>query len=220
MQEKFRNRTEAGEALVRRLAGMPLTNPVVLALPRGGVPVALPVARALGAPLDLLFVRKLGAPGQPELALGAVVEGDPPQVVVNPAILSAFGVARDDLAGAVAEKTAEIARRRATYLGGRAAIPVAGRDVIVVDDGIATGATVRAGLKGLRAQAPGRIVLAVPVAPADVLDEIAALVDEVVCLTVPEPFIAVGVHYHSFDQVDDAEVTAMMRAAPKDEDRT
>ena len=204
----FANRTEAGERLAERLEAMGLADPVVLALPRGGVPVALPVAAALKAPLDLLLVRKIGAPGQPELAAGAVVEGAEP--VWNPEILGVFGIGPGDLAPELAVKRAEIAGRRNLWLQGRAPVPVAGRTAVLVDDGIATGATVRAALAGLRDRGAGRIVLAVPVAPVEVAGALRALVDDLVCLDTPRPFVAVGAHYRDFGQVPDDAVTRML----------
>lgn len=209
----FEDRKDAGERLAARLAEMALADPVVLALPRGGVPVALPVAEALGAPLDLLLVRKIGAPGHEELAVGAVVDGEAHQVVFNGHVLSMLGMRETDFAPAIARKLAEIEERRARYLGGAEPVAVDGRTAIVVDDGIATGATVKAALKALRLRSPARIVLAVPVAPADSLGEIEALVDETVCLDVPRDFYAVGAHYRRFDQVSDDEVVAMMAGA-------
>ena len=209
----FANREDAGRALAVRLAEIAPETPVVLALPRGGVPVALPVARALKAPLDLILVRKIGVPGQEEYAAGAVVDGDPPVTVFNPEALQAHGLTQAGLAPRIAEKLREIAKRREIYLGGRAPVDVKGRTAIVVDDGIATGATVRAALQALRRRGPARIILAVPVAPEDTLKALEPLVDDVVCLLVPRPFYAVGAHYRDFSQVDDAEVTRMMDAA-------
>ncbi len=211
----FRDRSEAGGALADRLDEMTLTDPVVLALPRGGLPVALPVAERLGAPLDLLLVRKIGAPGHEELAAGAVVDGDVHQVVFNSHVLSILGLTEDDFRDKVAAKLAEIDERRTRYLGDAVPVPVEGRTAVVVDDGIATGATVKAALRGLRLRNPKAIILAVPVAPRDSLTEIAPLVDEIVCLEVPEPFNAVGAHYQHFDQVDDMQVVSMMTAARK-----
>ena len=150
MAPLFHDRAEAGASLAEFVAELGLDDPVVLALPRGGVPVAAPVARRLSAPLDLLMVRKLGMPGHAELAAGAVVEGAGP--VFNREILAGAGLSETDFRDAVEEKRAEMAARRARYLGGRVPVPVAGRDVVVVDDGIATGATMRAALKGLRAR--------------------------------------------------------------------
>lgn len=204
----FKDRTEAGERLADKLAELELERPVVLALPRGGVPVALPVAKRLGAPLDLLLVRKIGTPANPELAAGAVVEGAEP--VWNRDVLAGYGLSADDLAGAVAQKRREIAQRRLAWLSGRAAVELAGRTAVVVDDGIATGATMRAALAGLAKRGAAEVVLAVPVAPADTLAALSPLVDRVVCLETPAGFFAVGAHYAAFTQVDDAEVSRLM----------
>lgn len=206
----FANRTEAGERLADALAKRALTRPVVLALPRGGVPVAIPVADRLGAPLDLLMVRKIGAPGNPELAAGAVVNGAAHQVVFNPGVLESYGLTPADFARAVQEKLAEIEDRRKKWLAGRAPVDVAGRSVIVVDDGIATGSTVRAALKGLAGKGAKEIILAVPVAPGDTLRELAPLADDILCLETPTRFLAVGAHYAQFGQVADDEVTALL----------
>lgn len=204
----FHDRTEAGERLADALEGRNLPDPVVLALPRGGVPVALPVARRLGAPLDLLLVRKIGMPGHRELAAGAVVEGGAP--VFNREVLRASGLTEADFDADIAEKRAEIAQRRRAWLAGRDPVDLTGRTAIVVDDGIATGATVRAALQGLTTRRPGRIVLAVPVAPADSLVSLAPLCDDIVCLETPYPFYAVGGHYLVFDQVADEAVAEML----------
>lgn len=204
----FHDRTEAGERLADALETRDLPDPVVLALPRGGVPVALPIARRLGAPLDLLLVRKIGMPGHRELAAGAVVEGGAP--VFNREVLAAYGLTEADFEADIAEKRAEIAQRRKAWLAGRTPVDLTGKTAIVVDDGIATGATVRAALQGLASRRPGRIVLAVPVAPADSLAALAPLCDSVVCLETPHPFYAVGGHYLVFDQVEDEEVARML----------
>ncbi len=207
----FSDRTEAGEALAEALAEAAPKDPVVLALPRGGVPVALPVARALGAPLDLLLVRKIGMPGQSELAAGALVEGEPPRAVYNEELLRMTGLSEADFAQEVAEKEEEITERRRLWLEGRAPVSLDGRTAVVVDDGIATGATVRAALAGLRARAPAEIWLAVPVAPPDTLRALRPLADRVICLETPEHFRAVGLHYRHFPQVSNAEVGEMLR---------
>ena len=161
----FHDRAEAGRRLAERLLHLKSANPVVFALPRGGVPVALPVAEALGAPLDLLLVRKIGAPEQPELPLGAVGGGDPPQTVVNGEIVGMLGVPPAMVAEEAARQLDEIARRRRFWLHGRPAVPPRGRTVVVVDDGVATGATVRAALLALERAGAARRVLAAPVAP-------------------------------------------------------
>ncbi len=208
----FNDRDDAGRQLAEAVAAAAPRAPVVLALPRGGVPVARPVARRLGAPLDLLLVRKLGVPGQPELAAGAVVDGAAHEVVFNADVLRMTGLAEGDFDHAIRDKLKEIEARRQSYLQGRAPVDVEGRTAIVVDDGIATGATVRAALKALRRRAPQAIWLAVPVAPREAIAEMEPLVDRLICLEVPPMFYAVGAHYARFDQVDDAEVVAGMRA--------
>lgn len=213
----YENRTEAGEALARELQGEDLPRPVVCALPRGGVPVALPVARALRAPLDLVLVRKIGVPGHEELAAGAIVDGPPEHIHFNDHVLSAMHLEPGDFDGVINRKREELLERRAAYLAGRARVDVRGRTVVLVDDGIATGATVRAALLALRDRHPAQIILAVPVAAADTLETLKPLVDRVVCPLVPRYFQAVGVHYRNFNQVPDAAVAEMMADAPVDE---
>lgn len=209
----FKNRSEAGQKLGQALKGLSLLRPVVLALPRGGVPVALEVARALSAPLDLVLVRKIAHPLHLELAMGAIVDGDHPELVLNETFDEAAIDYSSYLETAKAAALAEIERRRALYLEGRQPVDVANATVIVVDDGVATGATVRAALKALRHRHPRRIVLAVPVAPADTLEALGREVDDVVCLATPEPFHAVGQFYSDFRQVDDQEVMRLLALA-------
>jgi putative phosphoribosyl transferase len=211
----FENRTVAGRALGERLARMKLADPVVLALPRGGVPVGLEVARALHAPLDLLLVRKIGVPWQPELAVGAVMDGGAPVIVVEPRVQAETGIDRQYIEERAQQELKEIERRRAVYLAHRAPEPVAGRTAIVVDDGIATGATMRAALRGLRQRKPARLVLAVPVAPPETIDALRAEVDDVVCLMQPASFGAIGYFYIDFHQLTDDEVIALMRQATR-----
>ncbi|WP_372893289.1 phosphoribosyltransferase [Rhodosalinus sp.] len=206
----FEDRKEAGETLAERIAAQHPERPVVLALPRGGVPIAATVAERLGAPLDLLLVRKLGLPGHSELAAGALVEGDPPQAVYNPEVLTMAGLDERDFEVQIAEKTQEIAERRARWLAGRAPVDLSGRTAIVVDDGIATGATVRAALRGLHARAPAAVWLAVPVAPPDTLERLAHAADEVICLDRPRDFQAVGLHYRHFPQVSSDDVAEIL----------
>jgi putative phosphoribosyl transferase len=208
------DRATAGRLLAARLAALRLAGPVVLALPRGGVPVGLEVARALDAPLDLLLVRKIGVPWQPELAVAAVIDGEEPVIVVEPRVQQQAGIDRGYIEDRAAAELREIERRRALYLGGRTAEPVAGRTAIVVDDGIATGTTVRAALRGLRERRPARLVLAVPVAPADTLDALRGEVDDIVCLAQPDEFHAIGVFYEDFHQLDDDEVIELLAQAP------
>lgn len=210
----FENRAAAGRALGARLATLNLDRPVVLALPRGGVPVGLEVARELDAPLDLLLVRKIGVPWQPELAVAAVMDGDEPVIVVEPHIQHETGVEHDFIDRRAREELDEIERRRRTYLAGRAPQSVAGRTAIVVDDGIATGTTVRAALKGLRRRNPARLVLAVPVAPPETIMALRADVDDLICLAQPDSFGAIGYFYRDFHQLSDDEVIALLRQAP------
>jgi putative phosphoribosyl transferase len=210
---RFRDRTEAGVALAELLAMRDLPDPVVFALPRGGVQVGLEVARRLRAPLDLVMVRKIGVPFQPELAAAAVVNGDAPETVVNEGIAARAGLGPNDIAALAEVQLREITRRRAVYLRGRARAAVEGRTAIVVDDGIATGATMRAALGAVRRRRPGRLVLAVPVAAPDTLEALAAEVDEAVCIAQPASLGAIGAYYLDFSQVEDAEVIRMLDEA-------
>lgn len=209
----FATREDAGRMLAERLASMALGNPVVLALPRGGVPVASEIAKRLKAPLDLVLVRKIGHPWQPELAIGAVVDGSEPQLVKNEEALAGLPDRERVLAEGEARELKEIERRRSLYFGGRPRVSIAGRDAIVVDDGIATGATMRAALIATRRLKPAKLVLATPVAPAETLAELRTEVDEVVCLATPEPFYAIGLWYQDFHQLTDEEVIALLHAA-------
>lgn len=206
----FTNRVEAGRMLARELVGKHYDHPVVLALPRGGVPVAAEIARALAAPLDLVLVRKIGVPYQPELALAAVVDGDHPEVVVNEDVRRSAHISEDEFERIKADEIRELERRRRIYLEGRERAPVEGRTVIVVDDGIATGATARAAFKGLRRRNPDKLVLAVPVAPPETIDDLRGEVDEVVCLQTPVHFGAIGAFYRDFRQTTDDEVIALL----------
>ncbi len=215
----FVDRTEAGRALGRRLASLQPADPVVLALPRGGVPVALEVARALNAPLDLLMVRKIGVPFQRELAVAAVMDGAEPVIVVDEPIRAETGVQQAYIDQQARLELAEIERRRRVYLGGRAPLPVEGRSAIVVDDGIATGTTVRAAIKGLRQRRPARIVLAVPVAPPETVVQLQREVDDLVCLAQPEVFGAIGLFYVDFHQLSDDEVMRALAQADGTPDR-
>ncbi|HEY8594503.1 MAG TPA: phosphoribosyltransferase family protein [Devosiaceae bacterium] len=211
MWQAFEDRIAAGQALAGALAGYHGTETVVLALPRGGVPVAAEVARKLGAPLDLVLVRKIGAPQQPELAVGAIADGSAPSVFVNSPVAAMLGLANSEVEAMGEKLLPEIERRRAAYLEGRLPVPLKGKTAILVDDGIATGASIRAALMALAAREPAKVVLAVPVAPRDTIDALADAADEIVCLETPEPFLAVGNHYRRFDQTDDSEVVALLR---------
>jgi putative phosphoribosyl transferase len=209
----FEDRADAGRQLAAALGTLKLTDPVVLALPRGGVPVALEVARALHAPLDLLLVRKIGAPWQSELAVGAVAEGESPVVVTDSRTLALSGDGLHYVQEQAKVELNEIERRRALYLHGRERVPLKGREVVLVDDGIATGTTVRAALKAIRRAGPARLVLAVPVGPPDTLEQLSREVDRLVCLHCPQFFRAVGQFYADFRQVDDDEVIQALDAA-------
>ena len=211
MTPLFLDRADAGRRLAANLMPYKDRHPVVLALPRGGVAVAHPVAVALDAPLDLVLVRKIGAPFQPELAVGAVAEGEPPELVLNEEIGEAVSPAwfKEE----ADRQIEELERRRLRYCGARARVAVAGRTAIVIDDGIATGATMRAALRSVRKAHPARLVLAVPVAPPEVIATLRAEVDEAVCLAAPDLFGAVGRFYLSFPQLDDAEVVALLNDA-------
>ena len=208
----FRNRSEAGERLAQALqtyAGG--TDVLVLALPRGGVPVGFEVAKALGAPLDVMPVRKLGLPGQEEFAMGALAEGD--VVVLQPDVLSQLGVSQERLDEVVRRESIELSRRKTLYRGTRSPPPLQGKVAILVDDGLATGYTMRAAVAAVRKHLPARLVVAVPVGARDSCDTLRREADEVVCLEIPEPFYAVGLWYEDFGQTSDQEVIDLLRQA-------
>ena len=211
--KRFHDRSDAGRQLAAALLHLKDAKPVVLALPRGGVPVGFEVAAALHAPLEIVLVRKIGAPDQPELGLGAVVDGVSPQIVLNDELIALIRPGEDYLDAEEQRQLREIERRRELYGVSPRQTKLDGQTVIVVDDGIATGGTMKAVLQAIGAQPHGRIVLAVPVAPADSLRELAPLADEVVCLISPDPFYAVGAHYDDFTQTTDREVTDLLRRA-------
>ena len=211
----FADRKTAGRQLSQRLQYLRHEEPVVLALPRGGVPVGFEIAEGLDAPLDIVLVRKIGVPWQPELALGAVVDGADPHVVINDSLAAELAIDESYIKSETARQLGEIERRRKLYLGDRPPVPLAGRTVIVVDDGIATGSTVRTALRAIRNAGAGKIVLAVPVAPRDALDELRGEVDEIICLSIPRPFIAVGAHYAEFAQLADADVILLLEERHK-----
>jgi putative phosphoribosyl transferase len=206
----FRDRREAGRLLATHLALLQFTDPVVLGLPRGGVPVAAEVAAALAAPLDVLLVRKLGAPYQPELAIGAVVSGDTNEVVLNEDIVARLRLTQADIDAERDRQLAVLDERRALYRAARAPQRVEGRTAIVVDDGAATGATLRVALKGVARQRPGRLIAAVPVASKHAVELLRQEADEVVTVRVPRIFGAVGAFYRDFSEVSDDEVVALL----------
>lgn len=211
----FADRTDAGRRLAARLGHLAGADPVVLALPRGGVPVGFEVAKALRAPLEVLLVRKIGAPFQPELAAGAVVDGAEPVLVRNEEVIRAYGIDESWIEAEAARQLAEIERRRRLYCGDRPAPSVRGRTAILVDDGIATGTTVRAALRGLAKLNPRRRVLAVPVAPPDTLARLAPEAEEIVVLEEPEWMAAVGQFYRDFTQTEDEEVVRLLAEAER-----
>jgi predicted phosphoribosyltransferase len=205
----FRDRADAGRSLVAALAHLAgRRDVVVLGLARGGVPVAYEVAVALHAPLDVLLARKLGAPGHPELAMGAIASGG--LRVLNRSVVDALRIPAEAVEAVVARETAELARREQAYRPGRPQLDVGGRVAVVVDDGLATGATMRAAVGALRAQSPARVVAAVPVGARRTCDELAAEADEVVCLQRPASFHAVSEWYDDFAQVTDDDIRALL----------
>ena len=208
---RFRDRTDAGLALAgaarRRIGG---DDVVVLGLPRGGVPVAAEVATALGAPLDVFVVRKLGTPGHRELAMGAIASGG--IRVLNDEVVKWYGIPPEAIDAVAREEERELGRREIAYREGRDGVPLEGRVVILIDDGLATGSTMMAAVKAVRQRAPGRVIVAVPVGARETCGALAAVADEVVCLRMPEPFSAVGQWYLDFDQTSDDEVRKLLRA--------
>lgn len=207
----FANREDAGRQLAEAVAGRGWTDPVVLALPRGGVPVGVEIAQRLRTPLDILMVRKLGAPGRPELAMGAVARtGESTDVVVNSDVVQLLGVTDSVIEATKAAELAVIAERESRYNGKRARPGIKGRTAIVVDDGVATGATMRAALRAARHAAPAWLVLAVPVAPPDAVRHLSKEADEVISLQQPADLGAIGVYYRDFAQVEDGEVMAAL----------
>lgn len=213
----FSDRADAGRRLAARLIKYKERSPVVLGIPRGGVPVALEVARALNAPLDVIVVRKLGAPGEPELGIGAVVDGDHPETFLNREIVSSLRVSKDYLEREIENQLREIRRRQRVYRGGRQRIELAGRTAILVDDGIATGGSVHAAIRGVRRANPVRVVLAVPVGPAHAIEELRRAADEVVCLNAPATFFGISEFYEDFHQLSDQEVIRMLESVRREQ---
>ena len=207
----FRDRREAGRTLATRLQKYAGRNDViVLALPRGGVPVAFEVAEALGAPLDLFLVRKLGTPGHRELAMGAIASGG--VRVMNLEVVRWYGISSEAIEMVAREEQQELERRESAYREGRPAAPVTDRIVILIDDGLATGSTMRAAVEAVKQRKPAKVVVAVPVGARETCEELSGAADEVICARMPEPFSAVGQWYLVFDQTTDEEVGELLRA--------
>jgi putative phosphoribosyl transferase len=209
----FKDREDAGRRLAAELLAYREQRPVVLALPRGGVPVGFEIAKALNAPLDVVLVRKIGAPWMPELAVGAIAEGEPIEKIIERETVAELGVPQKYLDEEIARQTSEIERRQQLYRKTRPRSDIKGCTAIVVDDGIATGATMRAALRAVRREGPSKLVLAVPVAPASTLAKLRSEVSDIVCLSSPEDFGAISVFYADFHQVDDAVVIELLAQA-------
>lgn len=212
MNERYRDRAEAGRELAKRLqkyAGMP--DLLVLALPRGGIVMAYEVSISLNGELDVFLVRKLGAPYEPELAMGAIAEGG--ILLLNDAVVKYLSISKETIEETAQQELAELQRRQQLYRNGRPSPRISGRPVIVVDDGVATGATMKAALKAIRRKEPSVLVAAVPVGAQSTCLELKAAADEVVCLEMPEPFMSVGLWYEDFRQIEDSEVTELLQKA-------
>jgi len=207
----FEDRQDAGRQLAQRLTAFDLGDGVVVALPRGGLPVAAPIAARFSLPIDVLLIRKIGVPGHRELAVGAVSDGQDMHVTVNQDIAGSLDLSHEDIVALAKRELPELERRRKLYFGDLAPEPLAGRPAIVVDDGVATGATARAALRLVRQRRPEQTILALPVAPASSLAALGTEADAVICLHQPEPFLSVGSHYRHFGQVDDRVVTDLLR---------
>ncbi len=208
----LRNRREAGRLLARELQRYAnRSDVVVLGLPRGGVPVAYEVAKALNVPLDVFVVRKLGLPGHEEFAIGALASGG--LRVLNVPVIRAYGISEDELATAIEREQKELERRERAYREDRKPPDLYGKTVILVDDGLATGSSMQAAVMALKKAQPDRVIVAVPVAPRETCDALREIADEVVCALTPEPFRAVGLWYQDFDQTSDEEVTKLLESA-------
>jgi putative phosphoribosyl transferase len=213
---KFADRAAAGRQLAAKLAQFKNRAPVVLALPRGGAAVGFEIAQALGAPLDIVLVRKIGVPWQPELALGAVTDGASPETFIDEGLAKALDIPESYVQDETARQLEEIERRRSSYCAGRPPIAIAGRIAIVVDDGIATGATMRVALRAMRRRNPAHLVLAVPVAPPETIAQLRNEADEAICLETPDMLGAIGFYYRDFHQMSDEEVTDLLARGTAD----
>lgn len=209
---RFRDRRDAGQRLAAELKARAPEDPVVLALPRGGVPVGFEVANALGAPLDVLLVRKIGAPGFEEFGIGAIVDGEQPQLLLNAEAIAALRISPAYVEQECDRQLDEIERRRRLYCGEHRALSIQDRTAIIVDDGIATGATVLVALRALASAAPKHTIVAVPVAPPEAVAKLSPEADDVVCLCVPRELRAVNTHYQDFTQTSDDEVIELLAA--------
>ena len=209
----FRDREEAGEKLGEELSKLQLHQPIVLALPRGGVPVAVEVAKALNSSLDLLIVRRVGAPGNPELTVAAIVDGDPGEVVLNREIVETYALDEDGLRVLIAKERPELERRRLAYRGKNKPMSINGRTAIIVDDGAATGTTMKIAIRALKRRSPREIIVALPVSPQETVAELAREADRVVCLSQPVRFRALSYHYLRFPQLADSDVAAVIDEA-------
>jgi putative phosphoribosyl transferase len=216
---RFRNREDAGRQLAEDIVRLELADPVVLALPRGGVPVAAPIAAALSAPLDVLVVRKVGAPGNPELAVAAIVDGNPPDIVLNHDVIEAYGLDDDDLSMLIKAERPELERRGRAYRGRRHRLSLTGKTAIVVDDGAATGTTMKVALRALKHRSPREIVAALPVAPPQTVAELRPDADRILCLSQPSDFRALSMYYQNFSQIGDQEVSEMLAVSARNRRR-
>ncbi len=213
---RFHDRSQAGRDLAEKLTRLTLDRPIVYALPRGGVPVAAECAKALDAPLDLVLVRKIGAPGQPELGIGALAEaGEKEVVVINQRVADLTGASAAYIDQVKKSERDELARRGRVYFQGRVRTDPAGRDAVLVDDGLATGSTAQAAVRSLKARGAAKVVLAIPVAPPDTLEKLEAEADTVVCLLAPRYFNSVGQWYADFHQLEDEEVVRLLDEAAR-----
>ena len=207
----FRDRVDAGEILANKLSKYAAENPLVLGLPRGGVPVAFEVAKALKAPLDVYIVRKLGVPGHEELAMGAIATGD--VRVLNESVIGPLQISKEAIETETKKEKEELKRRERVYRSGRAPLNVANRTVLLIDDGIATGSTIKAAIAALKKQKAGKIIVGVPVAPSSAIEELKKEVDDLVCISTPDLFIAISVWYDEFPQTTDEQVRELLKKA-------